>query len=169
MSPETTDELTQLRAQVQALTDRAEITALLDRYAHTLDQRRFDQEWARSLFTDDVELRFPVGDHQGIDGVADSHRQTMGRFDRTQHIHTTYLIDLAGDHAQAAFQLLGTHVYAAPDEAGRGERPGAHFQVGNHYQADLVRTAAGWRVRRLVNEVIWTRGEPPVLTPAPRN
>ena len=38
---------------LRALADRAEITDLMDRYLLSLDERKFDESWARSMFTAD--------------------------------------------------------------------------------------------------------------------
>lgn len=142
------------------LADRTEIIELFDRFARDLDHRAFEAEaapddWARSLFTEDVTLAFPVGSHAGIDGVTALHRAALAPFARTQHLHTNYLIDLAGDRADVEFQLLATHVYADPAEP--------PFQVGDRYTGEVVRTAAGWRIRRLALDVVWTRGRPPAM------
>ncbi len=149
---------TDLTAHLAALADRTAITDLFDRFAHDLDHRAFEAEaapddWARSLFTDDVTLAFPVGAHAGIAGVTALHRAALAPFARTQHIHTNYRVDLAGDRADVEFQLLATHVYADPAQP--------PFQVGDRYTGEVVRTAAGWRIRRLALAVIWTRGRPP--------
>ncbi|MFJ8850413.1 hypothetical protein [Streptomyces sp. NPDC102437] len=37
----------EMQRQVRALTDRAEITDLMDRYLRSLDDGAFDEEWAR--------------------------------------------------------------------------------------------------------------------------
>jgi hypothetical protein len=57
----TDEELTTLGPQLGALLDRAEIQDLLDRYVVGIDERRFDDAWFQSIFTDDVLVEFPVG------------------------------------------------------------------------------------------------------------
>ncbi|MFI5977693.1 hypothetical protein [Streptomyces sp. NPDC051452] len=43
----------EMQRQLQALTDRAEITDLMDRYLRSLDDGVFDEEWARASHTED--------------------------------------------------------------------------------------------------------------------
>lgn len=55
----------ELRRQVRALTDRAEITDLMDRYLRSLDEGAFDEEWARAFHTEDVTAEMPIGTVHG--------------------------------------------------------------------------------------------------------
>ncbi|RLU86935.1 hypothetical protein CTZ27_24460 [Streptomyces griseocarneus] len=159
-----------LHDRIGILVDRAEITGLVDRYLLSLDtlpdSGGFDDEWARSLFTEDVGISSPVGEHRGIAGLAESERATMAKFERTQHIGTNYLIGLDGDRATVRWNALMTHVHPASTQAARGAEPGGHFDVGGTFTGEVVRTAAGWRFRRLDIRAVWTSGRGPLtLTP----
>lgn len=46
----------EMQRQLQALTDRAEIADLMDRYLRSLDDGDFDEEWARAFHTEDVVI-----------------------------------------------------------------------------------------------------------------
>ena len=146
---------------LQRLADRLEIGELLDRYAATLDESqdpaRFDEEWARSVFTDDVRLSFPVGSREGIAGAVALHRHGMGRFVRTQHVVSNLVLDFAGDGARAGLRanLLAAHVYVN----GEGE---SLFVVGDWYEGGARRTGGGWRIDRLELHVVWNMGRPPL-------
>ncbi|MEU5187302.1 nuclear transport factor 2 family protein [Streptomyces klenkii] len=165
-APEFTTGTTGLQDRIDALADRAALTDLIDRYLLSLDARRFDDAWARGLFTPDVRITSPVGTEEGIDGLAASQAATMAKFERTQHIGTNYVMDIAGDRATVRWNALMTHVHLASTRAVRGSGPGEHFTVGGTFAGEVVRTAGGWRFRRLDIRAVWTHGEGPlVLTP----
>ncbi len=162
----TTAEFAALERQVRVLTDRAEITGLIDGYLLSLDGGRFDEAWARRHFTPDVRFTSPVGSHDGIEGLAEHEQATLDKFERTQHMGANYLIDLDGDRAAVRWNALMTHVHLAATQQSRGETPGAHFDVGGTFTGEAVRTPAGWRLRRLDVQAIWTTGRGPrTLTP----
>ena len=54
-------DIEEMQRQLQTLTDRAEITDLLDRYLRSLDEGFFDEEWARAFHTEDVVAEMPIG------------------------------------------------------------------------------------------------------------
>ena len=145
---------------LQRLADRLEVGELLDRYAVTLDESqdpaRFDEAWARSVFTDDVRLSFPVGSREGIAGAVALHRHGMGRFVRTQHVVSNLVLDFDADGDRAALRsnLLAAHVYVD----GEGE---SLFVVGDWYEGEARRTDDGWRLGRLALHVVWNMGNPP--------
>ncbi|MCE4941700.1 MULTISPECIES: nuclear transport factor 2 family protein [Streptomyces] len=170
MTTLTPAELPALHQQVAVLVDRAEITGLIDRYLLSLDVlpggAGFDDDWARSLFTEDIVITSPVAQHRGIEGLAASERATMAKFERTQHLGSNYLIGLDGDRATVRWNALMTHVHLASTQAARGAEPGGHFDVGGTFTGEVTRTVDGWRFRRLDIRAVWTNGEgPPVLTP----
>jgi SnoaL-like domain len=154
MSAIDADAGTTLRDQVQALSDRAEIAQLCDRYVMHLDWDRDNDEWLGSVFTDDAHLAFPMGEYQGLGGIAEF--QEMGRrnYTASHHISANNYIELDGDRARVRVHLVAVHV-------GRREEPGRHFDLGGHYDAEAVRTPAGWRFRRFTFSIVWHSGETP--------
>jgi hypothetical protein len=142
-------------AALRRLTDRADLADLADRYLRALDGGAFDQEWARSVFTGDVELDFPPGSHQGIDGVADFTRGFMGHWDRTHHNVSHYAIEPDGDRATVAWNVVAIHVHpgSPPPPASA-----PHFYLGGRFEGVARRTAGGWRLSRLELRVVWTTG-----------
>jgi hypothetical protein len=157
--PSTEDEVLALRDQVRALTARAEITDLINRLARELDERvldpqRFDEQWAGSFFTEDARTSYPVGGFTGIAAIAEGIRAGMSKFVRTQHVHSNHIIDLGDDSATVRWDLLATHVLR---ESGEEHL----FSVGDYYDGEVVRTAAGWRFRQMTLHVTWTTGTPP--------
>ncbi|MFF0293018.1 nuclear transport factor 2 family protein [Kitasatospora sp. NPDC004615] len=166
-----TEAFAALERQVQVLVDRAEITGLIDGYLISLDTvpqggGRFDEAWARRYFTSDVRISRPVGEHEGIAGLAEAEQVALGKFKRTQHTGANYMIDLAGDRAAVRWNAIMTHVHLAATQQARGEEAGGHFDVGGTFTGEAVRTSDGWRLRRLEVQAVWTNGKGPLaLTP----
>lgn len=150
--------MTTSTSQLQALTDRAEITDLIDRLFRALDERGLDRAWGRSIFTDDVHVTFPIGEHQGLDEVVAAVAEGMDRFGPTQHSGSNYLIDLDGDRATVRWNAIQTHL---PPGATPFDEP---FVSGGYYDGEAVRTADGWRFRRQAYHLVWLTGRPPQLT-----
>ncbi|MFF4019580.1 nuclear transport factor 2 family protein [Streptomyces sp. NPDC001843] len=145
----------EMRRQVQALTDRAEITDLLDRYLRSLDDGVFDEEWARAFHTEDVTAEMPVGTVHGRDALLERVRRAMALFDRTVHLGTNAITELDGARATARGAQLNTHVLA--------DGSGGVFISAGHTDTELVRTADGWRISASALRVVWTQGAPPRL------
>ncbi|WP_416484633.1 nuclear transport factor 2 family protein [Streptomyces sp. CL12] len=153
----------ELRRQVRALTDRAEITDLMDRCPRSLDEGDFDEEWARAFHTEDVTAEMPIGTVHGRPALLAHVRRGMALFDRTVHLGTNTVIEVDGDRATARGAQLNTHVLA--------DGSGGVFVSAGHADTELVRTADGRRVSASAPRVVWTQGPPPRLpddfTPAP--
>lgn len=142
---------------VRSLSDRADVSELIDRYITAFDllaEEPRDDEWYRSVFTEDVRLIFPIGGHVGIDGLAEFNRAARAKWARTHHLSANHLVTLDGDRARVRAHLLVTHV---PDLDG----PPRHLSTGSHFDATAVRTPAGWRLAELVFTLVWISGEPP--------
>jgi len=58
----------------------AAVAALLDRYLLGLDDDKLDDDWARSLFTADATVEFPMSRHSGLAGMAGWHRDALAAF-----------------------------------------------------------------------------------------
>jgi hypothetical protein len=143
-----------LHRQLGELTDRAAITTLLDRFVLGLDDpdpASRDEDWYRSLFTEDVRLDMPNGRHRGIVGLVEFQRGPAQLWHRTQHLATSCVTDLHGDTAVSTANVQATHV---PHDTS-----GELFTGGARYHFDSERTAAGWRIGRLTVRVIWHTGQ----------
>ncbi|MGG7575042.1 nuclear transport factor 2 family protein [Streptomyces sirii] len=145
----------QIRHQLQYLTDRAEITDLMDRYLRSLDVGRFDEAWARAFHTEDVTAEMPIGTVRGRDALLAHVRRGMALFDRTVHLGGNAVIEIDGDRATARGAQLSTHVLA--------DGSGEVFISAGHADNELVRTADGWRIAASSLRIAWTRGTPPRL------
>lgn len=155
-----------LRARIGALTDRAEISELIDRYVtllDTQDDHGYDGTWPRTVFTEDCRLEFPVGTVEGLDKVAAFHFDRKSRFARTHHLASNYGIRTDGDTARVRLHLVAVHVHH--DD---GPDPGGRFDIGGYSEGEAVRTPHGWRLRRWRFHLMWSDGVGPRPGPDPR-
>lgn len=134
------------------LADRMDVQGLVDRYLAGLDDARFDDDWARSVFTEQGSFRFAAGGHDGVAGMAEFTAAMMRKWRRTHHVAAGHLIDLDGDRAHVRGNLIATHVHPHDEND--------IFQAGDRFHGEAVRTGAGWRFAWLSFEVVWTRGTP---------
>ena len=129
----------------QTLADRIEINDLLTRYAHAVDSK----DWVlyRTVFTPDAFIDYESAG--GIKGdreeVANWLEQTMAGFPMTQHLISNIGVTLEGDTAHVRAMFYNP----------MGMPTGKNFFCGGWYNHDLVRTAEGWRSRRLIEESAW--------------
>jgi hypothetical protein len=145
-----------LHTEIRALTDRAAITDLFDRFLRSHDDPEFDEPWAARFFTEDASTTTPAGHSRGRDAILGNVRTVMRLFDRTVHFGTNYVIEVDGDRATLRGNQFSTHVLASNGEL---------FVSGGRTDNELVRTADGWRLRRADLDIAWTQGSPPVLPP----
>jgi SnoaL-like domain len=132
---------------------KSEIAELVDRYLCSLDQRKFDEDWARAFFTEDAAVVVPVGNAEGIDGIVAQTRLGVLRFARTQHLGMNYLVDEGRDGAEASARWNQVNHHVHPE--------GDLFSSGTWCEADFVHVSAGWRIARTTMHVTWTSGRPP--------
>lgn len=133
--------------ELQELIDRSEITELVSRLGIWLDEKRWDE--ARSILTEDATAETPGGKVAGVDLLAEQARRN--HVVPTHHVITNVLIDLDGDRATVGANLIATFVH-------RPDTPGPHFQLGERYSFEAVRTPDGWRLSRVESRPIWSAG-----------
>lgn len=144
---------------LQEISDRLEIEAVMYRFAAGLDRR----DWAlyRSVFTDEIEVDYSsyraesIGTRRADDWVARGPRLFPG-LDASQHTITNVKIELpadgGGDRAVVDAYVRADHVYV--DESGSRV-----WTLGGRYVDDLVRMSDGWRIcaKRLL--MTWEHGD----------
>jgi SnoaL-like domain len=149
MSEQTTEQ------DIRELIERQRVVALVDHYVTTLDEPSpFDEDWARSLFTENVRLEHEIAVLEGIEEVAAAHRMVMARWERTLHFSTNHRIEFDGEHAHLTARLIAIHVHP-------GENPPDPLIAANILDADAVQTGGGWRFERFAPRTIWTTGQSP--------
>ena len=131
---------------VRVLQDRAEITDVLYRYASTID--RFDRDGLRSLLADDLWAQYgnaePVS---GGDAVAAWIAEATASVVWQHHLLSVYHVEVDGDRASAL-------VYHTSHQVFEDDPDTAKLLVGR-YQNELRREPDGWRISRLVLEILW--------------
>jgi hypothetical protein len=137
--------------------DKAAVHDLLVGYFRGFDERRTDDAFLRETFTDDARWSFPRGDATGIEEIIERRGGTLGLWKETLHSVSSVLIELDGDRARFTATLLATHVH-------RDDDPGAPLQIGGRLTGEAARGDAGWRIRRLGLDLVWTDGDPPGQT-----
>jgi 3-phenylpropionate/cinnamic acid dioxygenase small subunit len=131
---------------IQGVQDKLEIQELLARYARGVDDR--DWDLYRSVFTEDAHIDYTsAGAIAGArDEVAAFLAKVFVTIPWSQHFITNIEIELDGDaaHVRALF-------YNPLQLPGMNE---PSF-CGGSYHHDVVRTADGWKSRRLLEENRW--------------
>ncbi|GEC09459.1 hypothetical protein SSP24_71140 [Streptomyces spinoverrucosus] len=148
-----------IERRLRNLTDRADISDLMSRYLHSLDEGVFDEDWARAFHTEDVTAEWPIGSVHGREALLEHVRGGMALFDRTVHMCTDAVIEVDGDQATVRGNQLSTHVLA--------DGSGSLFISAGQVSTELVRTAEGWRISATSLRVVWTQGTPPRLPTEP--
>ena len=134
--------------------DRVAVHDLLVGYFRGFDERRTDNAFLKETFTADAQWRFPRGDATGIEEIIERRGETLGLWKETLHSVSSVLIELDGDRARFTATLLATHIH-------RDDDPGAPLQIGGRLSGEAARSDAGWRLRRLELDLVWTDGDPP--------
>jgi hypothetical protein len=141
--------------ELRELIDRGRLVALVDHYVTTLDEpSNFDEDWARSVFTEDVRLEHEIAVLEGIEEVAAAHRMVMTRWERTLHFSANHRIEFDGEHAHLTARLVAIHVHP-------GENPPDPLIAANLLDADAVHTNKGWRFERFAPRTLWRTGQSP--------
>ncbi|MFI2232767.1 nuclear transport factor 2 family protein [Nocardia testacea] len=137
---------------VRELTDRAEITALVDRLSRALDEGDFDR--FRTIYTADATARTPGGEARGRDALTAQAARTHSPDKVIQHFVSNIAIDLAGDSAEIRANLLAVFAPAPTDNA----LPAPGYTLGEVYRFAARRTAEGWRLTRVHSTPLWSVG-----------
>lgn len=132
------------------LADRLGIADVLTAYTVAIDTGDWDR--LDTVFTEDARIDYSesggqVGRFPEIKAwLAD----TLPIFVRRQHQLGQMDVQFDGDTATVAAYFINPMVYVADGE----ERM---FECGGVYHHDMVRTPAGWRSRKLHEQLIWRR------------
>ena len=131
---------------IRALRDRSDITDVLYRYASTID--RFDLDGLRGLLADDVWAQYGNADPvAGGDALASWIAEAIATVVWQHHLLSVYHVDVDGDRAAAL-------VYHTSHQVFEDDPDTAKLIVGR-YHSVLRREPGGWRISRLVLEILW--------------
>ena len=129
-----------------AMEDRIAITDVLYRYASTID--RFDWHGLRATLSDDLTAEYGnSGPVVGGDVVGAWIAEACADVVWQHHLLSVYHVDIDGDHAKALVYHTSHQMFAAEPDA-------AKLLVGR-YHNELRREPDGWRISRLVLELLW--------------
>ena len=159
-------------AELKSIRDRLDIAEVMTRYATGIDN--VDLAILRGCFDEEVEIQASSsGKLHGLFQRAGFDRGTklkredwvnnLGTGMRsngvsvTQHVITNHFIELRGDEAVCTSYLRAMHFNAT-------QFPGSPpYEVGGYYRNTLVRTRAGWKIRRWTLTCTWETGDSRVL------
>jgi hypothetical protein len=134
------------------ISDRLEIEALLIRYTRAIDCGEWDR--LDEVFTQDAEI-----DYTATGGIAASYpeikawlAEMLPIFPKRMHSLAQVDSQVDGDTATVAAYFHNPMVLPGRDGAE------TLVEFGGIYHHDLVRTPDGWRSRRLLEELVWKRG-----------
>jgi hypothetical protein len=140
---------------LQELSDRAEINDVLHRYTTAVDTFEWDR--LDAVFTPDAQV-----DYTETGGTSGSYpevkawlAESLPAFTkRCMHSLAQVVITFANTRDEARVTAYFHNPMVIPDGQ-EGERL---VEVGGIYHHTMVRTDAGWRSRRLHEQLVWTRG-----------
>ncbi len=156
-TPSTDAQVAPLGAPLGALADRLAVKDLLDRYVEALDRADepgYDDDWYRTVFTEDARLDVPAGTHRGVRASRPSGVRRRRAWDRTHRLGGTLLVDLDGDRARVRAHQVASHRRSGP---AHGDDP---YVVSGYYDARARLTAEGWRLDALTFHVVSALGRP---------
>ena len=131
---------------IRALQDRSDITDVLHRYASTID--RFDLAGLRAVLADDVWAQYGNADPvSGGDALETWIATAIAPVVWQHHLLSVYHVEVDGDSA-------GALVYHTSHQVFEDDPDTAKLLVGR-YHNELRREADGWRISRLVLEILW--------------
>src|SRR4051794_40113202 len=133
-------------ATLRILQDRIDITDVLYRYASTID--RFHLAGLRRVLADDVWAQYGNADPVvGGDAVARWIGEAIAPVVWQHHLLSVYHVEVEGDRASAL-------VYHTSHQVFEDDPDTAKLLVGR-YHNELRRERDGWRISRLVLEILW--------------
>jgi uncharacterized protein (TIGR02246 family) len=145
------------QAEVQRLSDRADVHDLLVRLALAQDARDWDA--LSDCFRPDAVYVHPGGELVGVDAIVDRTRTALSPLDASQHLLGTILVTVAGDEASAVTYFQAQHVR-------HGTVGGDRYVIAGTYTDRLVRDDGGWRVAHRTQQYTWRDGNPAVIVRA---
>jgi hypothetical protein len=133
--------------EVAALRDRLDVADTIYRYASTIDRR--DIAGLRQILADDLVAQYGnAAPMVGGDTVAAWIDSATADAIWQHHLLSVYHIDIEGDRARAL-------VYHTSHQRFRKDPDAVRVLVAR-YHNELIRTAGGWRISRLLFEILWS-------------
>ena len=142
-----------LESRVRRLEDRALISETVTKYALAVDRR--DWEMFADCFTDPVHADYSENGLPAADFARDELvaivRNAVSGYTATQHLSPNHVIEFPDDDPDRA--ICTSYMYAQ-HHLERLDNNGFLLLRGS-YTNHMVRTAAGWRISRLIQHISW--------------
>ena len=141
---------------LSTLLDKQEITEICYRYALSIDGR----DWAglAQCFTPDAVAHYQgLPDCMSYQAIEDTCRGALTPLTASQHLITNVVVTLEGDAATTVCYFQAQHVKD-------GTPGGDQFIIAGRYRDDFVRTEGGWRIKERNLDIMWSSGNPSVVT-----
>lgn len=138
--------------ELRELVDRAEIEQVLIRYTRGIDTGDWDR--LDSVFTPDAHI-----DYTSTGGIVGSFAEVKSWLAEMlpifpRRMHALHQLDIAFEADAATVAAYFYNPMGLPQPEGSDHL----VEFGGIYHHEFVRTADGWRSRRLVEELVWKRG-----------
>ena len=142
---------------LQEISDRLEIQDLAWRYSEIIDTKDFDK-LRDDVFTADAFIDYSAfgGSKGDLESTIAFLHKAMKIFPNHQHLNANHQIKVDGDRATGKVMCWNPQELA-PKE---GEDTGHIFFCGLWYHDDYVRTDAGWRIAKRVEQKSYVFNEP---------
>ncbi|MEM7142054.1 MAG: nuclear transport factor 2 family protein [Actinomycetota bacterium] len=135
--------------------DRLEITEVLAKYGRAVDRK--DWDLYREVFTPDASIDYTSAG--GIAGDTETQAtwlaEALAQFPVTQHMIANVIIEFT-DADTAEVESIFHNPMVMPDKSS--------WVTGGWYHHEMIRTDAGWRSRKLVEESAYFSGMPSNLS-----
>lgn len=143
----------------RVLSDREQLYDLMVRYGRANDTK--DIELFRTCFTDDVvfEVGYFGSRASGLDALAEHWLPRVKLFGSTHHF-SNFSFDLEEEDGSFSCLLMAQHWPAGAD--GMDDTP--TYLVGGRYDVTVRRLPVGWRASRWHLTLLWSSGDPTVLS-----
>jgi ketosteroid isomerase-like protein len=143
--------------RIYPLADKAEILDVIYRYFAAVDDKQITREVVASTYTADGAVIRPNGAGLvGHDAIFNGQSTSFARFRGTHHTISNPLVDLAGDTARVRANITAMHLWAPNEGDPFALEP--YFLAGGVLTGQAVRTPGGWRVKELMNRIVWRTG-----------
>ena len=143
--------------RITELSDKSEITRIVNSYFRALDEKNLDARYFASIFTPQAEVTRPNGASLiGPEEISASHEKSFTRFEGSQHFVAGHDISLDGSTASVRANLIAMHMW-------QGSKTDANkldnfFIAGGVIHATLMQSDGQWKIAQMSNAVLWRAG-----------
>jgi hypothetical protein len=139
---------------LQQISDRIEIQDVLTRYTRSIDEGKWDG--LDTVFTPDAQIDYT--ESGGIAGSFPEAKKWLSEtlpafFSATLHTIGQVSVEYDGPDQATVVAYFDNPMYLRSDD----DQPKV-VEVGGKYHHTMIRTAEGWRSRKLHEEMVWKRG-----------